>query len=207
MTQHNFTFTIKEIFNSAWQATKKNAWYLFTIFFIAGLILAIGSLTPLSGFVQMLVGISIVTISLVIVSGKTPTYEDTVKSFNTYKITWHYFLATILYALIVIAGLILLILPGVYLAVRLQFYKFIIIDDENIGPVDALKKSMEMTRDHFWKLFGFMVTIVLFNILGLLFFIVGLIVTIPVSVLASAFLYKKLSMHTGEHHAVHHVTA
>lgn len=205
MTQHNFT--IKELFNSAWQATKKNAWYLFTIFFIAGLILSIGSLTPLGGFVQILVGISIVTISLVIVSGNMPTYEDTIKSFKTYKIAWHYLLATLLYALIVVVGIILLIIPGIYLAVRLQFYKFIVIDNENMGPVNALKKSMDITRGHFWKLLGFMITLGLFNLLGLLFFVVGLIVTIPVSVLAMAFLYKKLSSPTHEPHAEHHVAA
>lgn len=192
MIKHNFT--IKEILISAWHTTKKNAWFLAVIFFISATIMMITRHTGIiGGLINILLGISIINVSLVIANGKTPTYLDTISSFKNYKIFWHYLISSILCVLIVLVGLILFILPGIYLAVRLQFYKFLIISDENLGPVAALKKSMKMTKGYFWKLFGFILAIILLNIIGLLVFIVGLAVTIPVSVLATAFLYKKFN--------------
>ncbi len=192
MIKHNFT--IKEILISAWHATKKNAWFLALMFFVSVTIMTVTRHTGIiGGLINILIGISIINISLVIASGKTPNYLDTVSIFKNYKIFWHYLIASILCVIIVLGGLILFILPGIYLAVRLQFYKFLIVDDENLRPVAALKKSMKMTKGHFWKLFGFILAIILLNIVGLLVFIIGLAITIPVSVLATAFLYKKFA--------------
>ncbi|MDB5260228.1 MAG: hypothetical protein JWN37_459 [Candidatus Nomurabacteria bacterium] len=92
---------------------------------------------------------------------------------------------------------ILLALFGVYVIVRLQFYKFIVIDIKDIGPIDAIKKSMEITRGRFWKIFGFLILIVLFNIVGIIALGIGLLITVPVSLLAMTYLYRKL------HHTYH----
>lgn len=197
MTIHKFT--LKEVFSPAWTKTKEYAWYLFCVFILSVAVMAIGRFTfILAPLIDYLVGISIVTISLVIASGHTPTFNDLFKSFKNYKITWHYILTTLLYILIVVIGLIFFILPGIYLAVRLHFYKFLIIEHENMGPIDTLKESMRMTSGLFWRLLGFIIVIALFNIVGVLLLGVGLIITIPVSVLAHAFLYKKLLHHNKE---------
>jgi uncharacterized membrane protein len=198
MIKHNFTF--KEIFGEAWSATKKNAWYLFLVIFVSAVLMCIAEFLPVLGtLINIMVGISIITISLVIVNGHTPTCADSIKSFKSYKTLWHFVVASFLYLLIIIAGIVLLILPGLYMATRLQFYKFLVIEDENIGPVEALKKSMEITVGHFWKIFGLMLTLILLNIVGALLFLIGLFVTIPVSILATAYLYRKL--HPLAHHS------
>lgn len=191
------TFTYKEIFNSAWSKTKEHAWFLFRAFLIAVLIMGAGKfLFILSPFIDLLVSIAILTISLIIAHGKTPVFSDLLRSFENYKITWHYLLASLLSVIIIGIGILLLVLPGIYLAVRLQFYKFLIIEHENMGVIESLKKSMAMTQGKFWKLFGFMILVILFNILGLIPFGLGLIFTIPISILAHAFLYKKLALQT-----------
>lgn len=202
MIKHNFSIT--DIFVSAWESTKKNAWFLFIVTIAAGAIMGATSRIPvISQFVSFIISISVMTVSLVIVHGKTPNYDDLLKSFKNHKIMWHYFLASILCALIVLVGFIALILPGIYLAVRLQFYKLLIIENEDLSPVDALKKSMEMTDGHFWNLLGFTFAVIILNILGALFFMVGLLITIPVSMIASAYLYKKL-LPVAHHHTNHH---
>ncbi len=188
------TFTYGEIFTHAWAKVKEHAWYIFRVFILIAIIMGVAQklflVTPL---IDLFVGIAIVAISLVIASGKKPTFEDLFESFKTYKITFHYFVASLLVLLSVILGTILLILPGIYLAVRLQFYKFLIVENETMSPTHALKESMRITKGKFWKLFGFVILIILLNLLGLLCLGIGLLITIPVSILAHAFLYKKLT--------------
>jgi uncharacterized membrane protein len=195
------TFTLKEIFNSAWDKAVEHAWYLLCVFLGAAVIM--GAVTPIpiiGAIVGVFLGVAIITIALVIVSGATPTFADLLKSFKNYKIVWHYLLASLLYGLIVLVGLIALILPGIYLAVRLQFYKFLVVEHEDMGVVDSLKQSLNMSRGHFWKLFAFVVIVIIINIAGALAFGVGLLVTVPVSVLASTLVYKKLH---GQRHPEH----
>jgi uncharacterized membrane protein len=194
MTTHHFS--IREMFALAWGKTKEHAWYLFLVFITYGAFLCLTRNMPFLGSIfDFIIGISLITVSLVIVRGGTPAFNDLIKSFKSYKILWHMVLATILYAIIVIAGLIVFILPGIYLAVRLQFYKFLVVDHETMKPTDALRESMKMTEGIFWKLFAFIIVVILFNMLGALFFLIGLLVTVPITLLATAFLYKHLSAH------------
>lgn len=199
MTKYNFS--IKEILSSAWSETKKNAWFLFCVF-VGTLVLSMITrhLMFINFIVSLVAGIALTTVSLVIAHGKTPVYSDLTKSFHSYKITLNYVLATILYCIAIALGFVAFILPGIYLAVRLGFYKFPVIDHENMNVIDSLKESMRITKGNFWKIFGFIITLVIINILGAIPFGLGLIITIPVSLLSTAILYKKLSAH---HHAEH----
>ncbi|MFA5132006.1 MAG: DUF975 family protein [Candidatus Paceibacterota bacterium] len=198
MTTHNFTF--KEIFSSAWGLTKKNAWYLLCVLLAGAIIMgAVDHIKVLGAIVGLFLGVAVITVSLIIVEGKTPTFSDLFSSFKSYTIIWKYLLASVLYGIIIFVGLLLLIIPGVYLAVRLQFYKFLIIENENIKVMDSLTQSMNMSRGHFWKLFGFIVTLLVVNTIAAIPFGLGLIVTVPVSVLASTILYKKLLPHAHTH--------
>ncbi len=102
------------------------------------------------------------------------------------------FVSSIIFGLIVVVGLILLVVPGIYLALRLQFYSFYVVD-KNAGFSDALKMSWEKTRGKVLDLFLFGLLLIALNILGALALLVGLLVTIPVSFVAVALLYRKLS--------------
>ena len=104
----------------------------------------------------------------------------------------NYLISAILAGVIVLAGLLLLVVPGIYLAIRLQYYKFLIVDKENISPVMALKESWRMTEGHTWNLFLFMLLIILINFIGAMLLGIGLFVSVPVSLIAYAFLYRKL---------------
>ena len=190
-------FTIKEILGSALSKTKENAWFLFCLFVAVFAITgAVHRIEIINFIVAMIVGISIIAVSLSIENNKKPVFEDLTKSFKSYKIFLNYILSSLLYTVIVILGTILLILPGIYLAVRLSFYRYIVVEKENIGVIDALKESMKITQNRFWKIFGFMLVLILINILGVIPFGLGLIVTIPLSVIAVALVYRKLEHHT-----------
>ncbi|MFA6608811.1 MAG: hypothetical protein WCT07_02785 [Candidatus Paceibacterota bacterium] len=198
MIKHNFT--IQEILSSAWSKTKENYWFLFRIFLGALFLMAITHRTPLIGLVtSFIVGIAVIAVSLVIAHGAKPTFDDLTKSFKSYKITLNYIIASVLYGLIVSLGFIAFVLPGIYLAVRLSFYKFFVVEHENMSAIDSLKESMKITANNFWKLLGFMVVLIAINLIGIIPFYLGLLVTVPVSVVASAILYKRLVGHHSEH--------
>ncbi|HXG79813.1 MAG TPA: hypothetical protein VNJ31_10815 [Methyloceanibacter sp.] len=105
---------------------------------------------------------------------------------------WKYLGASILLTLAVLVGFVLLIVPGIIFGLMFMFAPFIVIERE-AGPVDAMSESNRITRGHKWPLFGFMLLLVLINLLGLFALGVGLLVSIPVSTLAFVHAYRVLS--------------
>lgn len=100
-----------------------------------------------------------------------------------------YFLGSLLFSAILCAGMILLIAPGVWFAVKYQFMPYLIID-KGMEPVEALKAAGEITKGYWLELFLFVLCIVGINFLGVLAFGLGLLVTIPVTFLAHAWIYR-----------------
>jgi hypothetical protein len=92
-------------------------------------------------------------------------------------------LASALFWIMVAAGLVLLIIPGIYLAVKFIFSFFTIIDT-NCGIIKAFTKSYAMTTHNFWRVFGLLTIAVL---------LLNLIITIPVSVLMMVHAYRQLN--------------
>jgi uncharacterized membrane protein len=56
-----------------------------------------------------------------------------------------------------------------------------------------MKESHRITRGHKWNLLGLLLMFFLVNLLGVLAFVVGLLVTVPVTVLAFAHAYRVLA--------------
>lgn len=105
---------------------------------------------------------------------------------------WRYLGTSVLVVLAVIAGLILLIVPGIILSIALSFAVYLCVD-KGLGPVASFKESLAITKGHRWSIFVLMLAICGINLLGLLALFVGLVVTVPVSVLASIHAYRQLS--------------
>ena len=203
MIHKNFTYS--ELLTLGWNKTKEHFWFLFTIALIYLVAMgAVGNVPVISSIVSMILTIAVTAVSLTIVHGHTPKYDDMIKPFRTYKVLWHYFLSSIMYFFAIVIGLILLIIPGIYFGVRLQFFIYSIIENEDLGPVDALEKSMKLTKGRFWYLFGFIMMVILVNLIGVLALGVGLFFTLPITGIAYAELYKKL---LEQHHTQHNHTA
>jgi hypothetical protein len=60
--------------------------------------------------------------------------------FSSFHLFFKYFIASILYGIVVAFGLVLLIVPGIILAIKYVFYDYLIIDKE-LGPLEALRES------------------------------------------------------------------
>lgn len=100
--------------------------------------------------------------------------------------------ASLVAGLAIVVGFILLIVPGIILSILFMFVGYLVID-RGLGPIEALKESARMTKGHRMELFLFGLALIGINLVGVLALIVGLLVTIPVSFLATVHLYKKLS--------------
>ncbi len=98
----------------------------------------------------------------------------------------------ILYGLLVGAGLILLIVPGVFFMVKYQYVVYFIADKDT-EIVEAFQRSSAITGGIKWELFVFLILLSLINTAGVICFFVGLIVTIPVTMVAMAYVFRRLS--------------
>jgi uncharacterized membrane protein len=104
---------------------------------------------------------------------------------------WKFLGASLLLSLSVAIGFVLLIVPGIIFGLMFMFATFVVIERE-AGPIDALNESNRLTRGHKWSLFGFVLLLVLINLLGVIALVVGLLVSIPVSTLAFVHAYRVL---------------
>jgi uncharacterized membrane protein len=77
------------------------------------------------------------------------------------------------------------------LALMFMFTTFLVIERE-LGPIEALKESNRITRGHKWNLLGLLLMLILVNLLGVLALIVGLLVSVPVTMLALTHVYRVL---------------
>lgn len=107
---------------------------------------------------------------------------------------WRFAGAEILATLIVIAGFILLIVPGIIASLGLAFVPYTVID-RGTGPISALQESWRITNGHKWRLFLLSLALLGLNLLGALALMVGLLVTIPITWLAVTHAYRTLAAH------------
>lgn len=98
--------------------------------------------------------------------------------------------AYVLLGFSILAGLLLLILPGIYVAVRLQFVFYLVVEGRE--ALRALRESWAITRGLFWRLLGFGMVGLLINLLGILAFLVGVVITFPWVFTAQAILFRDL---------------
>lgn len=94
----------------------------------------------------------------------------------------------ILGIIIFLAGLALM----VWLAVRYMFVTFIAIDRPGLRGWDIMKASARMTKGHMFDLLGFSILMLLINVAGAILFFVGLVFTIPLTKIATAYVYNYL---------------
>jgi uncharacterized membrane protein len=98
----------------------------------------------------------------------------------------------ILYGLMVLVGLVLLIIPGIIVSYMFLYVGYLILD-RDLGPIEALKVSKTVTDGSKMQLFLFSLVIAVINIIGAILLLVGLFVTIPVTLMASVYVYRQLS--------------
>jgi hypothetical protein len=100
-------------------------------------------------------------------------------------------LANLILAGISLIGFCLCIVPGV-IAVCGLFPTFMLIMEDDLDAVDAIKKAWDLTNGHKGEIFLYGVVVFFLNLAGLLACCVGLLVTVPVGELGWMKMYLEL---------------
>jgi len=199
-------FSKSEAINFGFETAKKNLLFYFALFVILAFLMlsyvvlqailvsnfgSIGSF--IAAVIQWVVtaGITLgfVNIALKLIDKKKVEKKDLF--FQDWGLVFIYIVTNLIRQIIIIAGLILLIVPGIIFAIKLQFVDYLIVD-KKMG-IESLSASWKMTKGIKLNLFLFWVLLALINIAGALLLLVGLFITIPLSMIATAYIYKKLS--------------
>lgn len=195
------TFSIKEAITYGWETTKKHFWLVVGFSFVFELVLIIVQNLRKNFFgghlLFMVVSIAVGTLIeigyyqslLRITRGETPVIKD---MFQPGDIYWDFLLTRIFVGVIVIVGFVLLIIPGLYFAMKYFFWSFVSIEKKT-KPKETLVQSALLTKDIKGHLFLFALCLIGINILGAICLGVGTLVSIPVSIFAVIFVYQKLS--------------
>jgi len=197
-------FSIKEAISFGWASVNENL--LFFISVSLGVIILILGLDVLANnfketnplletlfnvlgtIVNVVLTLGFTKLSLLAYKGDKPHISII---FSQTKYFFRYFFASILYGIITLLGLALLVVPGIIWGVRFRFFGYAIVDKDT-GIINSLKESYRLTKGLTWKIFVFSLAIFGINILGLIAAGVGLLVTIPISIIAIGYVWQKI---------------
>jgi uncharacterized membrane protein len=196
----------KEAISFGWKTVIENFFFFFGMLVIVFLVSAGTSsleqtfkksliyyiILAISIFVNIMIQAGMIKISLDFVDG---TKSSLKKLYAYANLTGKLFVSSLVYGLIVLGGLILLIVPGVIWSIKYGYYMYFIIE-KNAGPIEALKMSAKLTDGAKSQLFILGIILGLINLLGMLCLFIGLFFTIPLTIVAKAFVYRKLAAQT-----------
>ena len=196
------SFSVKEAIRIGWEHFKKRPFFLIGLFVMTTIISALtggvadsvttgiaGGVTNILDYaIQIILSMGITFILFRVYDEVETGYADLFKPLHLF---WSYLVAGVLLSVVVVLGFVLFIIPGIIASIALMFVAYLIIDRE-LGPIGAIKESMRITKGHRWNLLFFTLVLIMLNIAGALFFGVGLLVTVPVSALATMYVYRWL---------------
>ena len=164
---------------------------MFVILFVVALVIFLIPFFIASALVSGAVQMGIQKFFLSAVRGSDTKYELILSEVKLQK-SFRFLSVSFLYTLLVLFGLIFFIIPGIYFGTKYMFVTYAIVDrDAKIG--EAFSLSGKWTKGAKWKLLGLGILVILVNLLGVLALIYGLLVTVPVTMIASAYAYDRLS--------------
>jgi len=204
---NTYIFTRAEALRFGWQQTRAHLKSLLPIAFFAAFLalvqraiqgqpgVARGLAATIIELVQVGVTMTWIVAAIRLHDGQPFDWNVLAKRLDGYLT---FLLTAVLYGLIVAGGLILLVVPGVYWAVKYAFATFLVVDRQ-IDPLTAIRESGRITEGQRGRLFWFGLMLFGVNMLGAIAFGVGLLLTIPTSYLAAAYVFRRLEAHAPAH--------
>ena len=95
------------------------------------------------------------------------------------------------FILIVIAGFILLIIPGIYFSLKYSMCFFALVENPELSIGEALQRSSDLMKEDKWKLFLLYLLFFLIVIAGLIT-LIGWLWALPLIYVSSAIFYEYL---------------
>jgi uncharacterized membrane protein len=157
-------------------SNSNNDWRLAHIHFIGWIIVMLGKM----GFYNS---------ALLLTKGLKPSFDQ---FYSNWRLLLSWIIAGFLFAIMFVIGLLLLIVPGLMVWAIFGLYPFFILD-KGSGPIEALQQSAEATKGIRWPILLLFLACAGLDLLGLLCFGVGLLIAAPVTLIAMATVYRKIT--------------
>jgi len=140
----------------------------------------------LAAIVGFVLEYGVVRAALAVVDGRPVTFAEAwnMDRFGPFVI------AAILRGLIVFVGLLLCIIPGLIASFLLIFTPFFVIDKQ-LSPTESISASFNLVKSRAGLLVLFAIVAVVIYFAGAILCFVGLLVSIPVVLIATAYMYKR----------------
>jgi uncharacterized membrane protein len=202
----DYEVKVGDYFSRGWEIFKQYAWafILFTLvtFIIAGLLAllpsplgvrsgsgdAMGGGNIVANILSPVLGVGYYFVAFQIARNRSYGFGD---FFNGFKKFLPVFLTALVSGILIALGLVLLILPGIYLVVAYMFAQLFVVD-KNLGFWSAMEASRKVITKKWFSFFGLLLLLALLNLLGLILLGVGLLVTIPLSACIVAAAYEDI---------------
>jgi uncharacterized membrane protein len=188
-----YTVNIQDYIKQGWEMFKEHigefvgfTLLIFAVSAVSSKFAFFGSFIFSAVAAPLYAGFGIVAFKLI--SGKPFQFAD---FFNGFNYLLPLFLAGLAGGLLVGFGMVLLLIPGIYLAIGYMFSTFLIID-YRMEFWQAMETSRQIITKNWFAFFGLGFALFALNFLGALAFGVGLLVSIPVSACAVAIAYKEI---------------
>ncbi len=196
------TFSISDLIEKGWMQFKSNPGFWIGITILTILVGSVGNtfdfnpetfefskLNPI-GLVADIIGLylsaAVTLMSIKFMQGKAVAINDlTSVDLKTFI---QYFLVTIISTFLMIVGFMVFIIPGFYIMSRLIFVQYLVVD-KKLNFDEAIKQSWRISDGFVLQFIAFFCAMIFVILVGLLAFLVGLLIAIPISMLASAQLY------------------
>lgn len=197
----NSTISISETVSSAWRTVKSQIWVLVGL--LIGFSIISFTLGLFANFTSVL-GIVVYIVSLLVsflfllgyLKNIFQALDGEEPQFSAYgqqsRKLLKYIVAIIINTIIVAIGFCLLIIPGIYLSLRLQFFAAFIVD-EDCGAIESLKRSWEITKGNEMSLLLIFLTMIGIGIIGFLLLGVGLFIAYPVLYTMYVIVYRRFN--------------
>lgn len=200
----NYEVRIGDYFSRGWEIFKSYAWGFILYTLIIGVISVLLSQLPaplgtrseqnfaggnlIFNILSPALGAGFYFVAFQIARNRPRNFSD---FFNGFKKFIPLFLTSLVSGILIILGLIVFILPGIYLAVAYAFAQMFVID-KNMGFWSAMETSRKLITKRWWSFLGFSLVLGVLIIFGFLLLGIGALVTIPLAACITAAAYEDI---------------
>jgi len=211
----DYEFTIGGVLSEAWEKTSGAKWpvllsFILYMLVMVGVMFAMTMVTmgimaasqdPSGGavVVQLLMQVVINLIAMplvvgILLLGVKRAVDAPMKAgsiFSYYSKALSLFLTLILVYLMVMLGLLLLVLPGIYLMIS-YYMAMPLVVEKGMSPWQAMETSRKAITHRWFSVFGLGIAMMLIMVVSMIPLGIGLIWTIPMMVIAFGVLYRNM---------------
>lgn len=187
-------FNRKALKKEAKDIAFNNVWYLLWPQLLITLINYVLALTGIGTicnlFIIPLLQVAYIVYVRGIIKGEQKNFWELIK--EKFPFTLTLFLVNLLTSLFIVVGAVLLIIPGIIVALGLSYVYFVLADEPKLKTMDAIEKSWNLMKGHKTEYLVLNLSFILWYLLSIITFGIALIWVIPYVTVTQELYYQYL---------------